>query len=66
MRILVRDPQPQFPLFHLKSLEATVCGSSSGTYMVVFRIRIRKFLGPLDPDPLFRGTDLDQDPSVIK
>jgi hypothetical protein len=29
----------------------------------VLRIRIRMFLGLLDPDPLVRGTDPDPDPS---
>jgi hypothetical protein len=39
----------------------------------VFRIRIRirihrihMFLGLLDPDPLFRSTGVDPDPSIIK
>jgi hypothetical protein len=32
----------------------------------MLRIRIRMFLGILDPDPLVRGTDLDPYPSVIK
>ncbi len=32
----------------------------------VLRIRIRWFLGLLDPYPFVRGTDLAQDPSIIK
>ncbi len=32
----------------------------------VLRIRIRMFLGLLDPDPLVRGSDPVPDPSVIK
>jgi hypothetical protein len=35
-------------------------------YPPVLRIRIRTFLGLLDPDPLIRGTDLDPDPSIIE
>ncbi len=36
--------------------------------LTVLGIRIRKFLGLLDPDPLVRGMDLDPapDPSIIK
>jgi hypothetical protein len=32
----------------------------------VLWIRIRLFLGLLDPDPLVRGTDPDPGPSIIK
>ncbi len=31
-----------------------------------FQIRIRKFMGLPDPDPLVRGTGMDPDPSIIK
>jgi hypothetical protein len=30
------------------------------------QIRIRKFLGPMDPDLLVRGMDLDPDPYIVK
>jgi hypothetical protein len=39
-----------------------VCGYSFGS---VLRIRIRKFLGLLDPDPLVRGTDPDPYQNVM-
>ncbi len=37
-------------------------------YSAVLRIRIRMFLGLLDPDPVIRGIDpdLDTDPSITK
>ncbi len=43
-------------------------GESQNMFVLapVLRIRIRMFLGLLDPDPLVRGTDPDSDPSIIK
>ncbi len=35
-------------------------------FSTVLRIRIRMFLGLLDPDPLVRGMVPDPDPSIIK
>ncbi len=39
-----------------------------GSYALesVFGIRIRKFLGLLDQDPLVKATDPDPDPPIIK
>jgi hypothetical protein len=34
--------------------------------IIIAVLRIRMFLGLLDPEPLVRGTDPDPDPSIIK
>ncbi len=36
------------------------------SYKSVLGIRLRMFLGLLDPDPLVRGTDPAPNPSIIK
>ncbi len=47
-------------------------GGAIAMKYAVLRIRIRRFrtypmfLGPLDPDPLVRGTAPDLDPSIIE
>jgi hypothetical protein len=53
-------PPKKFVIFEVSLLYL------SGLVALVLRIRIRMFLGLLDPDPLVRGLAPDTDPSSIK